>query len=73
MKPSPLAIFQNAYGNAASPQSAPTTGQDPLSGARGTGASPAATNEGRESRLRTGLKIFQGNEQNAEHVAAALK
>ena len=34
---------------------------------------PSATNAELKSLLQTGLKIFQGHEQHAEHVAAALK
>lgn len=34
---------------------------------------PSATNPDLKSLLQTGLKIFQGHEQHAEHVAASLK
>jgi putative membrane protein len=34
---------------------------------------PSATNAELKSLLQTGLKIFQGHEQHAEHVAADLK
>ncbi len=34
---------------------------------------PNATNAELKSLLQTGLKIFQGHEQHAEHVAASLK
>jgi putative membrane protein len=34
---------------------------------------PSASNGELKSLLQTGLKIFQGHEQHAEHVAAALK
>jgi putative membrane protein len=34
---------------------------------------PSAQNAELKSLLQTGLKIFQGHEQHAEHVAAALK
>jgi putative membrane protein len=34
---------------------------------------PGATNPELRSLLQTGLKIFQGHEQHAEHVAASLK
>jgi putative membrane protein len=34
---------------------------------------PSASNPELKSLLRTGLKIFQGHEQHAEHVAAELK
>jgi putative membrane protein len=34
---------------------------------------PSATNAELKSLLETGLKIFQGHEQHAEHVAAELK
>jgi putative membrane protein len=34
---------------------------------------PSASNAELKSLLQTGLKIFQGHEQHAEHVAAALK
>jgi len=34
---------------------------------------PSATNQELKDLLTTGLKIFQGHEQHAEHVAAELK
>jgi putative membrane protein len=34
---------------------------------------PSANNAELKSLLQTGLKIFQGHEQHAEHVAAGLK
>lgn len=34
---------------------------------------PSATNSELKSLLQTGLKIFQGHEQHAEHVAATVK
>jgi putative membrane protein len=34
---------------------------------------PSASNAELKSLLQTGLKIFQGHEQHAEHIAAALK
>lgn len=34
---------------------------------------PAASNPDLKDLLRTGLKIFQGHEQHAEHVVQALK
>jgi putative membrane protein len=34
---------------------------------------PSASNAELKSLLQTGLKIFQGHEQHAEHVASALK
>jgi putative membrane protein len=34
---------------------------------------PSASNNELKSLLQTGLKIFQGHEQHAEHVAAGLK
>jgi putative membrane protein len=34
---------------------------------------PSASNAELKSLLQTGLKIFQGHEQHAEHVATALK
>jgi putative membrane protein len=34
---------------------------------------PSASNAELKSLLQTGLKIFQGHEQHAEHVAASLK
>jgi putative membrane protein len=34
---------------------------------------PSASNEELKGLLQTGLKIFQGHEQHAEHVEADLK
>jgi putative membrane protein len=34
---------------------------------------PSASNAELKGLLQTGLKIFQGHEQHAEHVAAELK
>jgi putative membrane protein len=34
---------------------------------------PSASNQDLKNLLSTGLKIFQGHEQHAEHVAAELK
>jgi putative membrane protein len=34
---------------------------------------PDTTNAELKSLLRSGLKIFQGHEQHAEHLAASLK
>jgi len=34
---------------------------------------PAANNAELKSLLQTGLKLFQGHEQHAEHVASGLK
>ena len=34
---------------------------------------PSANNAELKSLLQTGLKVFQGHQQHAEHVAAALK
>ena len=34
---------------------------------------PSSSNAELKSLLQTGLKIFQGHEQHAEHVAAGLK
>ena len=34
---------------------------------------PSASNAALKSLLQTGLKVFQGHQQHAEHVAAALK
>jgi len=34
---------------------------------------PSSSNAELKSLLQTGLKIFQGHEQHAEHVAADLK
>lgn len=44
-----------------------------VNGALETLLIPSASNAELKSLLQTGLKIFQGHEQHAEHVAAALK
>ena len=44
-----------------------------VNGALETQLIPAASNAELKSLLQTGLKIFQGHEQHAEHVAAELK
>ncbi len=44
-----------------------------VDGALETTLIPSANNAELKSLLQTGLKIFQGHEQHAEHVAAALK
>ena len=44
-----------------------------VDGALETSLIPSASNPELKSLLQTGLKIFQGHEQHAEHVAAALK
>jgi putative membrane protein len=44
-----------------------------VDGALETQLIPSASNPELKSLLQTGLKIFQGHEQHAEHVAAALK
>jgi putative membrane protein len=44
-----------------------------VNGALETLLIPSATNAELKSLLQTGLKIFQGHQQHAEHVAAALK
>ncbi|MCW3476349.1 DUF4142 domain-containing protein [Limobrevibacterium gyesilva] len=44
-----------------------------VNGALGTLLIPSANNAELKSLLETGLKIFQGHEQHAEHVAAAMK
>jgi putative membrane protein len=44
-----------------------------VDGALETQLIPSATNPELKSLLQTGLKIFQGHEQHAEHVAASLK
>jgi putative membrane protein len=44
-----------------------------VNGALETLLIPSASNGELKSLLETGLKIFQGHEQHAEHVAAALK
>ena len=44
-----------------------------VNGALETQLIPQASNPELKSLLQTGLKIFQGHEQHAEHVAAALK
>jgi putative membrane protein len=44
-----------------------------VNGALETQLIPSASNPELKSLLQTGLKIFQGHEQHAEHVAAELK
>ncbi len=44
-----------------------------VNGALETLLIPSATNAELKSLLQTGLKIFQGHQQHAEHVAAGLK
>ena len=44
-----------------------------VDGALETTLIPNASNPDLKSLLQTGLKIFQGHEQHAEHVAAAMK
>jgi len=44
-----------------------------VNGALETTLIPSASNPELKSLLQTGLKIFQGHQQHAEHVAAALK
>jgi putative membrane protein len=44
-----------------------------VDGALETQLIPSASNAELKSLLQTGLKIFQGHQQHAEHVAAALK
>ncbi len=44
-----------------------------VNGALETVLIPSASNAELKSLLETGLKVFQGHEQHAEHVAAALK
>jgi putative membrane protein len=44
-----------------------------VNGALGTLLIPSATNGELKSLLETGLKLFEGHEQHAEHVAAGLK
>ena len=44
-----------------------------VDGALETQLIPSASNSELKSLLQTGLKIFQGHEQHAEHVAASLK
>ena len=44
-----------------------------VNGALETQLIPSASNAELKSLLQTGLKIFQGHQQHAEHVAAALK
>jgi putative membrane protein len=44
-----------------------------VDGALETSLIPSASNAELKSLLQTGLKIFQGHEQHAEHVAAELK
>ena len=44
-----------------------------VNGALETQLIPSASNAELKSLLQTGLKIFQGHEQHAEHIAASLK
>jgi len=44
-----------------------------VNGALETLLIPSASNAELKSLLQTGLKVFQGHEQHAEHVAATLK
>jgi putative membrane protein len=44
-----------------------------VNGALETTLIPSATNPELKSLLQTGLKIFQGHQQHAEHVASMLK
>jgi putative membrane protein len=44
-----------------------------VNGALETQLIPSASNTELKSLLQTGLKIFQGHQQHAEHVAAELK
>jgi putative membrane protein len=44
-----------------------------VNGALETTLIPSASNAELKNLLETGLKIFQGHEQHAEHVAADLK
>jgi putative membrane protein len=44
-----------------------------VNGALETLLIPSATNPELKSLLETGLKLFQGHQQHAEHAAAALK
>jgi len=44
-----------------------------VNGALETALIPSASNAELKSLLQTGLKVFQGHQQHAEHVAAALK
>ncbi|MBR0870003.1 DUF4142 domain-containing protein [Bradyrhizobium tropiciagri] len=44
-----------------------------VNGALETQLIPAASNPELKSLLQTGLKLFQGHQQHAEHVAASLK
>lgn len=44
-----------------------------VNGALETTLVPSASNAELKSLLQTGLKLFQGHQQHAEHVAAALK
>lgn len=44
-----------------------------VNGALSTTLIPSSTNAELKSLLQTGLKIFQGHEQHAEHLAASLK
>jgi len=44
-----------------------------VNGALETLLIPSASNAELKSLLQTGLKVFQGHEQHAEHVVATLK
>ena len=44
-----------------------------VNGALETTLIPSATNPELKNLLQTGLKIFQGHQQHAEHVASELK
>ena len=44
-----------------------------VNGALETSLIPSASNAELKSLLQTGLKVFQGHQQHAEHIAAALK
>ncbi|TIS61336.1 MAG: DUF4142 domain-containing protein, partial [Mesorhizobium sp.] len=44
-----------------------------VNGALETLLIPSASNAELKSLLETGLKIFQGHEQHAEHIAGSLK
>jgi putative membrane protein len=61
------AAFDNAY------VSNEVTFHKTVNGALETVLIPSAANGELKSLLQTGLKVFQGHQQHAEHVAAALK
>ena len=44
-----------------------------VNGALETQLIPSASNAELKSLLQTGLKIFKGHQQHAEHIAASLK